>query len=78
MAYNFQSSAVSSISDMEDGNVSIVFNNGREYVYSVADSSFRENLNLVIENEDSVGKFVNLAIRNQDIVLVWFKHLDEI
>ena len=68
--FKFNSSAIESISDLNGDQVQITFNGGREYTYKVANpDNFVEDLNLVIENEDSVGKFVNLAIRNQDLTL---------
>lgn len=71
MAFNFQSSAISNISDLEDGVVSITFQNGREYSYSVLDpADFVNQLNLIIESDESVGRFVNQQIRNENLVLV--------
>jgi hypothetical protein len=71
MAFNFQSTAVRSISDLEDGVVSITFQNGREYNYSVLDpSDFVNQLNLIIESDESVGRFVNQQIRSENLVLV--------
>jgi len=69
--YNFQSSAVENISDLQDDQVTITFSGGRDYTYKVADpANFVSDLELVIENEDSVGKFINLSIRNQQLVAV--------
>ena len=69
--FKFNSSAIESISDLNDDQVQITFNGGREYTYKVANpSEFVSNLNLVIKNEDSVGKFINLAIRGEDLVQV--------
>jgi len=66
--FKFQSNAIENISDIQDGQVTITFNGGRDYTYSVADpANFVEDLNLVIENEDSVGKFINLAIRGDQL-----------
>lgn len=68
--FKFNSSAVNSISDVENGQVTIQFNNGRDYTYNVANpATFVEDLSLVIENEDSVGKFINLSIRGEDLTL---------
>jgi hypothetical protein len=68
--FKFNSSAIESISDLNGDQVQITFNGGREYTYKVSNPvNFVEDLNLVIENEDSVGKFVNLAIRSQDLTL---------
>jgi hypothetical protein len=69
--YNFQSSAVENISDLQDDQVTITFSGGRDYTYKVADpANFVSDLELVIENEDSVGKFINLSIRSQQLVAV--------
>lgn len=74
MSFQFQSSAIENISDVDNGQVSITFNGGREYTYQVTDpSNFVEDLQLVIENEDSVGRFINLAIRGEQLtnVVAW-------
>lgn len=69
--FNFQSSAIENISEVQDGQVTVTFNGGRDYTYNVANpSSFVADLNLVIENEDSVGKFINLAIRGEQLVKI--------
>ena len=69
--FNFQSSAIDNISDVQDGQVTVTFNGGRDYTYNVADpDTFVSDLNMVIENEDSVGKFINLAIRGEQLVKI--------
>jgi hypothetical protein len=69
--FKFQSSAIENISEVQDGQVTITFNGGRDYTYSVSDpANFVEDLNLVIQNEDSVGKFINLAIRGDQLTQV--------
>jgi len=71
MSFQFQSSAIDSISDVQNGEVTITFNGGRDYTYTVADpANFVSDLQLVIENEDSVGKFINLAIRGDQLTQV--------
>jgi hypothetical protein len=68
--FKFNSSAIEAISDLDGNQVQITFNGGREYTYTVTNpDTFVEDLNMVIENEDSVGKFVNLAIRGEDLIL---------
>jgi hypothetical protein len=68
MTFQFQSSAIENISEVQDGQVTITFNGGRDYTYSVNDpAEFISDLNMVIENEDSVGKFINLAIRGEQL-----------
>jgi len=69
--FKFQSSAIENISDVQNGQVTVTFNGGRDYTYNVTDpSSFVADLNLVIDNEDSVGKFINLAIRGEALTQV--------
>ena len=69
--FKFTSSAIDNISEVQDGQVTITFNGGRDYTYKVADpDTFVSDLNLVIENEDSVGKFINLSIRAEQLVNV--------
>ena len=64
--FKFESSAIDNISDVQDGQVVVTFNGGRDYTYDVADpANFVSDLQLVIDNEDSVGKFINLAIRGE-------------
>jgi len=66
--FKFQSSAIENISEVQNGQVTVTFNGGRDYTYNVTDpSGFVADLNLVIENEDSVGKFINLAIRGDQL-----------
>ena len=71
MTFQFQSSAIENISTVENGQVTITFNGGRDYTYAVNDpAEFISDLNMVIENEDSVGKFINLAIRGDQLSVV--------
>ena len=59
------SSAIQSISEVSDNNeVTIVYNNGKSYVYGVAEVEAWENdLNDVLSENESVGQFVNRAIK---------------
>jgi hypothetical protein len=69
--FKFQSSAIDNISEVQNGQVTITFNGGRDYTYSVNDpAEFVADLNMVIENEDSVGKFINLAIRSDQLTAI--------
>ena len=64
--FKFESSAIDNISNVQDGQVVVTFNGGRDYTYDVADpANFVTDLQLVIDNEDSVGKFINLSIRGE-------------
>lgn len=66
--FKFQSSAIENISDVQDEQVTITFNGGREYTYKVADpANFVSQLNTVIAEQDSVGRFVNSAIRSEQL-----------
>lgn len=66
--FKFQSSAIENISDVTDEQVTITFNGGRDYTYKVADpANFVAQLNEVISNDESVGRFVNTAIRNEQL-----------
>ena len=67
--FNFTSSAIESISDVNDGKVSITFTGGRNYTYSVQDvEQFVSQLSTVIANQQSVGRFVNSAIRSEQLL----------
>ena len=60
---NFTSSVITKISDVENNQVTIEFN-GKPYTYMVSDVNAWENdLNDVIEEGESVGSFVNQALR---------------
>ena len=51
--------------------MTVTFNGGRDYTYNVTDpANFVSDLQLVIDNEDSVGKFINLAIRGDQLTQV--------
>ena len=66
------SSSISSISDVSDDKVTIVFKSSdKEYTYRVNDLEAWENdLNDVISEGESVGKFVNRAIGAKILELV--------
>lgn len=69
--FNFTSSAIESISDVQDGKVTITFTGGRDYTYSVRDvEQFTSALSQVISENGSVGRFVNQALRSDDLVTV--------
>ncbi len=64
--FKFQSSAIDNISDVDNNQITITFKGGRDYTYDVPDpANFVSDLQLVIDNEVSVGKFINLAIRGE-------------
>lgn len=60
------SSAIENIAFADDNQVTVTFKGGRDYLYSVSDlEGFQNDLNDVIEEGESVGRFVNRAIRAQ-------------
>ena len=62
------SSAIKEIT-VEDNIVSIIFNSSdKEYKYEVKDEDFTDMLQNVIVNEESIGKFINTAIKNKAVV----------
>jgi hypothetical protein len=69
--FNFTSSAIENISDVQNGQVTITFNGGRDYTYGVQDvEQFVAQLSAVIAEQQSVGRFVNAAIRSDQLVVV--------
>ena len=72
MSFQFQSSAIENISDVTDGKVTITFNGGRDYTYGVQDvEQFVSQLSTVIAQQQSVGRFVNNAIKTEQLVAAW-------
>ena len=68
----FTSSAIESISDVQDGKVTITFAGGREYTYGVADvERFTTEMTNTITQGDSVGRYFNTALRSDLLTLVW-------
>jgi hypothetical protein len=69
--FKFQSSAIENISDVQDEQVTITFMGGRNYTYKVAEpSNFVSDLNTVIAKEESVGSFINSAIRSEQLLSI--------
>lgn len=70
MSFEFQSSAVENIEILNE-QVVVTFNNGRDYTYNAPNlDNFVSQLTEVIENEKSVGSFINTAIRDKQLVNV--------
>ncbi len=68
---NFTSSAIDNIVIGDNDNVTVTFRGGRDYTYSCSDvAGFQNDLNNVIEEHESVGSFVNRAIRAELLQLV--------
>jgi hypothetical protein len=62
----FSSSAIDNIVFGPDTEVTVIFKGGREYLYTCEDmEGFKNDLNDVIEEGESVGAFVNRALRAQ-------------
>jgi predicted house-cleaning noncanonical NTP pyrophosphatase (MazG superfamily) len=61
------SSAVKSVV-IEDNKVEIIFNSSdKVYNYTIIDENFKKNLENTIENSESVGKYINTAIKEEKI-----------
>lgn len=59
----FNSSVITKISEVENNQVTIEFN-GKPYTYEVSDvNAWQNDLDDVIEEGESVGGFVNRALR---------------
>ena len=65
---DFESSAISSLTT-KDNIVSIVFNSSdKEYNYTINDTNWVEMLTNCVKNGESVGKFINKSVKEQNIV----------
>jgi len=61
----FNSSVITKISDVENNQVTIEFN-GRPYTYNISDvTAWQNDLADVISEGESVGAFVNRAVRSE-------------
>ena len=62
---NFTSSVITKISDVVNNQATIEFK-GKPYTYMVSDvNAWQNDLNDVIEEGESVGSFVNRAVRSE-------------
>ena len=69
--FKFQSSAIENISDVQNGQVTVTFNGGRYYTYGVQDvEQFVAQLSEVITKSESVGRFINTAIRSEQLTAI--------
>ena len=65
---DFESSAIQSLTT-KDNNLTIVFKSSdKEYNYSIIDSNFEELLTNTIKNKESIGKFINISLKEKNIV----------
>ena len=61
------STAIEAIA-INDNTATVTFAGGRAYDYSVSDvANFVTSLSKVIESGESVGRFVNTAVRNETL-----------
>jgi len=68
LSFNINSTAIESVELLVNSEVSITWNGGRSYTYSVEDQKlFSEQLQNVIDNDESVGRFINQSIRNNTL-----------
>lgn len=70
--HKFKSSAIHDISELDSNKVTIRFNSkpSVSYTYTVYKPDFwKKKLDEVIENEESVGKFINTSIRSKVLKL---------
>ena len=64
---DFESSAISSLTTNEN-NLTIVFNSSdKEYNYTINDKNWVELLTNTIKNSESVGKFINISLKEKNI-----------
>ncbi len=67
---NFNSSVITAISEVQNNQVTIEFN-GTPYTYQVSDvEAWNNDLDNVIEEGESVGRFVNQALRANVLQLI--------
>lgn len=65
---DLNSSAIKEI-EINDNIMSVIFNSSdKVYNYEVQDEDFNEMLQNVIVNEESIGKFINTAIKNKAVL----------
>jgi len=67
MYSNINSSAINKIT-IDGNSLSIVFTSSdKEYNYSINNTEFVELLDKTIKNGDSVGKFINISLKEKNI-----------
>ena len=65
-----ESSAIKEII-VEDSNIKIIFNSSeKEYNYTIKEEKWVNSLQEVINSKESLGKFINISIKNEDLVLL--------
>ena len=64
------SSAIKEIEIIDD-NIRIIFNSSeKEYNYTIKSENFVNSLQQVINSKESLGKFINNSIKNEEIVII--------
>lgn len=64
------SSAIKEIEIIDD-NIRIIFNSSeKEYNYTIKSENFVSSLQQAIDNKESLGKFINNSIKNEEIVII--------
>lgn len=64
---NINSSAIDKLT-IDGNSLSIVFKtSSKEYNYTINDSNFVQLLDNTIKNGDSVGKFINISLKEKNI-----------
>lgn len=65
-----KSSAIKEIEIIDD-NIRIIFNSSeKEYNYTIKSENFVNSLQQVINSKESLGKFINNSIKNEEIVII--------
>ncbi|AMO43092.1 hypothetical protein R1080702_083 [Cyanophage S-RIM32] len=65
-----ESSAIKEIEIIDD-NIRIIFNSSeKEYNYTIKSENFVNSLQQVINSKESLGKFINNSIKNEEIVII--------
>jgi hypothetical protein len=65
-----ESSAIKEIEIIDD-NIKIIFNSSeKEYNYTIKSENFVNSLQQVINSKESLGKFINNSIKNEEIVII--------
>ena len=64
---DFESSAISSLTTNDKELVIVFKSSDKEYNYTINDTKWEENLSNCIKNGESVGKFVNISLKEKNI-----------
>ena len=65
---DFESSAISSLTTNDKELVIVFKSSDKEYNYTINDTNWVEMLTNCIKNRESVGKFINYSVKEQNIV----------